>query len=123
MKPQRLLGVTAPQAEKWFRVLCGVLAVEHFGLACFGWWVRGFIPPPEDMGFKPSLETGGTVLLWMGLAFGFLNLALIFAPRKPWVWVAGLSNLAATVVCCPPGLLVLIAWNRLETKRHFGMPE
>lgn len=111
------------RAEFWFRVVTVLMALEQLGLVAFGLWLRTYVPPPEQADTAPQLYLLGTLLAVMGIAFCALNLTLALGPRKPWVWIAGLTNLAAAVVCCPPGALLLLVWTRLDVRRHFGMPE
>ncbi len=115
--------VSPKRAELWFRVISVILALEQVALAYFGWWLTTYVPPADMIEYQDTLTGGGRLLMVMGTIFIWPNLALAVAPRKPWVWVAGLTNLAAAVVCCPPGALLLFAWNRADVKRHYGMPE
>ncbi len=110
-------------AVLWFRVVCVILALEQVALAYFGWWLTGYVPPPEMADSQETLAGSGRMLMIMGTLFIWPNLALAVAPVRPWLWVAGLTNLAAAIICCPPGGLLLLVWNRKEVKRHFGMPE
>ena len=104
-------------------MICVVLALEQLALAIFGWWLTRYAPPPDMADMQQSLATSGRLLMLLGTVFIWPNLALAVAPRKPWVWVAGLTNLAAAVVCCPPGVLLLFVWMRPAIKAHFGMVE
>lgn len=107
----------------WFRVVCAILALEQVGLIALGWYLTQMPPPADAPETKQTLVTSGWLLMGCGALFVWPNLILAACPRKPWVWVAGLTNLAASLLCCPPGVLLLIPWLRSDVKRHFGMPQ
>ncbi len=113
--------MTPSRAETLFRATCVVLALEQVGLVAFGLWVRGYVPPEGAEVSTKALSVYGTVLAILGIVFAAGNLMLATAARRPWLWVAGLSNLAAAVLCCPPAGLLLFVWLRADTKRHFGV--
>lgn len=83
--------------------------------------MRGYVPPEGTEVSTKALAVYGTILAILGIVFAAGNLMLAFAPRKPWLWIAGLSNLAAAVLCCPPAGLLIFVWLRMDTKRHFGL--
>lgn len=110
----------------WYRVLCVVLVLMQ-GLLVWGgvairqnasWFYE------QDPKYSPEMyASAGMLLIVSGVVFGILNIAIIFLPRKPWVYALHTSNaIAAVLLCCPAPLAiwVLVMIWKPENRRWYG---
>lgn len=109
-----------PGAILAYRLLCLWVAVCQLGLITLGVWLQTFQPPPgTDPESVKALGPLGLLLIPLGVTFFFANAYLAFAKPKPWMWVAGITNIIGAVIFCPISFVLLLPWYRPEVKQYF----
>lgn len=99
-----------------------MFALENLGIAYLGYYARHLPASIEiEQATRDYVASSGGLLIAMGLVFALLNFILAAVEAKPWVWVAGLTNIAGSIICCPPGALLLFVWLKPEVKAFYGI--
>ncbi len=116
-----------PKAWKLYRVLLVVLVLMQGAIFAMGMWVRNNAQwiadqDPDRQTSVSMLVSYGNTLIWSGVIFALLNIALFFLPRKPWAYGIHLTNaIAGIAMCCPAPLAiwVLVLMCKPEAKRWY----
>jgi hypothetical protein len=125
---------------KCYRMWCSMFICLYLGFLVYGIMVvQGQAEPTLDLvtdlatlhnpvARAAALEekrhdaVGGIIVAIIAIAF---YLTALLVPRKPWGWYLGfiaiLSSVFPFVITAAGAIPLAVAWNKLPTKRHFGL--